>query len=194
MKKTAAWPLAAIYATLIIYASLYPFQNWRSQGVDWTAFVMAPWPQYWTGFDVLSNVLGYAPLGFIVALALQRSARHLPAVGLTLALGSLLALGMESLQLFLPARVPSNVDWGLNSAGTLAGAGATTKRQALACRGVDLGIGLCACTWHGKLAAFFASTGALQRRLGLEQRRNVGRCKRGLDLGAIWISRPLESI
>ncbi len=38
--------------------------------------------------------------------------------------GSLLSLGMESLQLFLPARVPSNVDWGLNSAGTLAGAGA----------------------------------------------------------------------
>lgn len=124
MKKTAAWPLAAIYAALIIYASLYPFQNWRSQGVDWTAFVLAPWPRYWTGFDVLSNVLGYAPLGFIVALALQRSAKHLPAVGLTLALGSLLSLGMESLQLFLPARVPSNVDWGLNSAGTLAGAGA----------------------------------------------------------------------
>ena len=94
MKKTAAWPLAAIYAVLIIYASLYPFQNWRSQGVDWTAFVWAPWPRYWTGFDILSNVLGYAPLGFIVALALQRSARHLPAVGLTLALGSLLALVM----------------------------------------------------------------------------------------------------
>jgi VanZ family protein len=124
MKKTAAWPLAAIYAALIIYASLYPFQNWRSQGVDWLAFLMAPWPKYWTGFDVLSNVLGYAPLGFIMALALQRSARHLPVVVLTLALGSLLALVMESLQLFLPARVPSNVDWGLNSAGVLAGAGA----------------------------------------------------------------------
>jgi VanZ family protein len=124
MKKTAAWPLAAIYAALIIYASLYPFENWRSQGVDWFAFLGAPWPKYWTAFDVLSNVLGYAPLGFIVALALQRSARHLPAVGLTLALGCLLSLGMESLQLFLPARVPSNVDWGLNSLGTLAGAGA----------------------------------------------------------------------
>jgi len=106
MKKTAAWPLAAIYAALIIYASLYPFQNWRSQGVDWLALLMAPWPKYWTGFDVLSNVLGYAPLGFIVALALQRSARHLPTVALTFALGSVLALGMESLQLFCQQEFP----------------------------------------------------------------------------------------
>lgn len=122
MQKTAAWPLAGIYATLIIYASLYPFENWRSQGVDWTAFLFAPWPKYWTGFDVLSNVLGYAPLGFIVTLALRRSARHLPAIVLSLLLGSLLALCMESLQLFLPARVPSNVDWGLNTLGAFLGA------------------------------------------------------------------------
>lgn len=122
MKKTAAWPLACIYAALIVYASLYPFENWRSQGVDWTAFLFAPWPQYWTGFDVLSNVLGYAPLGFIVTLALRRSARHLPAVLLALLIGSLLALCMESLQLFLPARVPSNVDWELNTLGTFLGA------------------------------------------------------------------------
>ena len=122
MQKTAAWPLAFIYAALIVYASLYPFENWRSQGVDWTAFLLAPWPKYWTGFDVLSNVLGYAPLGFIVALALRRSARHLPAVILSLLAGSLLALCMETMQLFLPARVPSNVDWELNTTGTFLGA------------------------------------------------------------------------
>jgi hypothetical protein len=122
MHKTAAWPLAGIYAALIVYASLYPFENWRSQGVDWTAFLLAPWPKYWTGFDVLSNVLGYAPLGFIVTLALRRSARHLPAIAVTVLMGSSLALGMESLQLFLPARVPSNVDWELNTAGTFLGA------------------------------------------------------------------------
>ena len=122
MQKTAAWPLAGIYAALIIYASLYPFENWRSQGVDWTAFLFAPWPKYWTGFDVLSNVLGYAPLGFIVTLAMRRSARHLPAIILSLLLASFLALCMESLQLFLPARVPSNVDWVLNTLGALGGA------------------------------------------------------------------------
>jgi len=122
MKKTAAWPLAGIYAALIVYASLYPFESWRSQGVDWTAFLLAPWPRYWTGFDVLSNVLGYAPLGFLVTLALRRSARQLPAIVVATLCGALLALGMESLQLFLPSRVPSNVDWGLNSLGTFLGA------------------------------------------------------------------------
>jgi len=35
------------------------------------------------------------------------------------------------LQLFLPARVPSNVDWGLNSAGTLAGASAAWTLERL---------------------------------------------------------------
>jgi VanZ family protein len=122
MQKTAAWPLAFIYAALIVYASLYPFEQWRSQGVDWTAFLLAPWPRYWTGFDVLSNVLGYAPLGFIGVLALRRSAQHLPAVVLAVLAGSLLSLGLETLQLFLPARVPSNVDWVLNTLGTLIGA------------------------------------------------------------------------
>ena len=122
MQKTAAWPLAGIYAALIVYASLYPFEGWRSQGVDWTAFLFAPWPRYWTGFDVLANVLGYAPLGFIGVLALKRSARHLPAVTLAVLAGAALSLGMESMQLFLPARVPSNVDGCLNTLGTLAGA------------------------------------------------------------------------
>ena len=122
MKKTAAWPLAGIYAALVIYASLYPFEQWRAQGVAWTSFLVAPWPRYWTGFDVLSNILGYAPLGFICVLALRRSARHLPAVALTLLAGAALSLSMESLQLFLPSRVPSNVDWALNSLGTLLGA------------------------------------------------------------------------
>jgi len=124
MQKTAAWPLAGIYAVLIIYASLYPFENWRAQGVDWTAFLFAPWPRYWTVFDVHSNVWGYAPLGFIVALALRRSARQLPAVVLAVLACSALSLAMESLQLFLPARVASNLDWLLNTAGALLGASA----------------------------------------------------------------------
>jgi VanZ family protein len=122
MKKTAAWPLVGIYAALVIYASLYPFEQWRAQGVGWLSLLTAPWPRYWTGFDVLSNILGYAPLGFIGVLALRRSARHLPAVTLTFLAGAALSLSMESLQLFLPSRVPSNVDWGLNSLGTLMGA------------------------------------------------------------------------
>jgi hypothetical protein len=52
MHKTAAWPLALIYAALVIYASLYPFDRlarlWASRpGPSSRAL-----PRYWTGFDV----------------------------------------------------------------------------------------------------------------------------------------------
>lgn len=122
MRKTAAWPLAWIYGVLIVYASLYPFDNWRFQGIAPWNFLTAPLPKYWTGFDVLSNLLGYAPLGFLLALALHRSQRAWPTVVLaTLAAGAL-SLCMESLQTLLPVRVPSNVDWALNVLGAWLGA------------------------------------------------------------------------
>ena len=131
MRKTSAWPLSQICVAIIVYASLYPFDQWRDQGIWTWSFLTAPWPKYWLGFDVVANVLGYAPLGFIVALALRRSARHLPAVILSLLAGSLLALCMETMQLFLPARVPSNVDFCLNAAGGALGAGMAVALERL---------------------------------------------------------------
>jgi putative membrane protein len=66
-RKTSAWPLAQAYAALVVYASLYPFTGWRDQGIPSFAFLGSPWPKYWTGFDVAANVVGYAPLGFLLA-------------------------------------------------------------------------------------------------------------------------------
>ena len=122
LRKTAAWPLVWIYAILIVYASLYPFDNWRIQGIAPWAFLTAPLPRYWTGFDVLSNVVGYAPFGFLLALALHRTRRQCPAIVLTTLVAAALSLTMESLQMFLPVRVPSNVDAALNISGAFAGA------------------------------------------------------------------------
>ncbi|MEY4712471.1 MAG: hypothetical protein RIS88_1921, partial [Pseudomonadota bacterium] len=125
--KTAAWPLAQAYVALIAYASLYPFEGWRIQGIPPWAFLWSPWPRYWTGFDVLANIAGYAPLGFLLTLAiLRRRAERPPAPALALAGATLasaaLAFTMEALQTYLPSRVPSNVDFGLNAAGALGGA------------------------------------------------------------------------
>lgn len=122
MRKTAAWPLAWIYAVLIVYASLYPFDNWRIQGIAPWAFMTAPLPKYWTGFDVLSNVLGYAPLGFLLALALHRTRREWPAILIATLSAAGLSLCLETLQMFLPVRVPSNVDAALNVMGAWLGA------------------------------------------------------------------------
>lgn len=122
MHKTSARPLTLAYAALIVYASLYPFSEWRNQGLMPWAFLAAPLPKYWTGFDVAINVLGYAPLGFLLVLSVLRTRRGPIEMALALAGAGVLSLGMEMLQGYLPTRVPSNLDLALNIAGSWAGA------------------------------------------------------------------------
>ncbi|MEP6772306.1 MAG: VanZ family protein [Polaromonas sp.] len=106
----------------MVYASLYPFADWRDQGISPLRFLTAPLPQYWTGFDVGANLLGYAPLGFLLALSALRSRRIGWAVTAAVLAGALLSLAMETLQSYLPSRIPSNVDLALNTAGAWLGA------------------------------------------------------------------------
>ena len=123
--KSAALPLSLAYAALIVYASLYPFADWRDQGIAPWAYLAAPWPKYWTGFDLGINVVGYVPLGFLMALAVLRSRSDVTSfnavVRATLA-GGAISFAMETLQSYLPVRIPSNVDFGLNTVGALVGA------------------------------------------------------------------------
>lgn len=122
MHKSTAWPLAALYAALVVYASLFPFAEWRDQGIATWAFLLAPTPQYWTGFDVAINVIGYLPLGGLVALGLLRSGWQRTWVWWAPMVVMLLSLLMEGLQSYLPTRVPSREDFLLNSAGAWGGA------------------------------------------------------------------------
>jgi VanZ family protein len=123
--KSAALPLALAYAALIVYASLYPFADWRDQGIAPWAYLSAPWPKYWTGFDFAVNVAGYVPFGFLCALAVLRTGRSVSvwrAVLRAAIAGAAISFAMETLQSYLPARIPSNVDLGLNTTGTVVGA------------------------------------------------------------------------
>ena len=121
--RSSASPLAGLYAALIVYASLYPFTGWRMPGVPLAHYLSLPWPRWWTGFDLVSNLLGYMPLGALVFAALVRTGtRSWPALGLAFLAGTALSLAMETLQNFLPQRVASNVDLGLNGLGALLGA------------------------------------------------------------------------
>lgn len=123
MHKTSAWPLSLIYAALVVFASLFPFTGWRAQGIDpWVFLTARIPPPYWTWFDINTNWIGYAPMGFFLALALVRTGRGRWAVPLAALACSLLSLGLEFLQIYLPQRVSSNLDWLLNSVGGLAGA------------------------------------------------------------------------
>jgi VanZ family protein len=124
--KTSAWPLALIYALLVVYASLYPFDGWRDQGIAPWAFLASPLPKYWTGFDVAANRGGLCAAGFLLALSAMRRGGGTQVRAVLLADAGrrcLLSLVMEmSLQSYLPVRVASNVDLALNVAGAWLGA------------------------------------------------------------------------
>ena len=121
--RSSAAPLAWLYAALIVYASLYPFTGWHVPGVSPLAFLSLPWPHWWTWFDLVTNLLGYIPLGALVFGALVRSdVRVRSSMLLACAAGVGLSLTMELFQNFLPQRVASNVDLGVNVLGTFAGA------------------------------------------------------------------------
>lgn len=119
--RSSAIPLSLLFAALVVYASLYPFEGWRWPAGSAWAFLDAPLPRYWTRFDVLANLVGYVPLGFLAALGLLRSGWGRWAWALALLLPALLSLLLETLQNFLPMRVPSNLDLGLNTAGGVLG-------------------------------------------------------------------------
>ena len=120
-----------LFAGVVVYASLYPFTGWRVQGVSPFAYLQAPLPQYWTGFDVASNLVGYAPLGFLLSLAMLRSGWGNWSLWLAFGFPTLLSLTVETVQNYLPTRVPSNVDFVLNSAGAALGAGSAWVMQRL---------------------------------------------------------------
>jgi VanZ family protein len=122
--RSSAGPLAWLYAALIVYASLSPFTGWKQpMALPLAGFGHLPWLRYWTAFDVVSNLLGYMPLGALAVGALVRSGRRVSIAFIAALLaGALLSFAMESLQNWLPQRVPSLLDWMLNAAGTLAGA------------------------------------------------------------------------
>jgi VanZ family protein len=122
MRKTSAWPLSQLCVALIVYASLYPFDQWRNQDIGPWTFLAAPWPRYWLGFDVASNVLGYAPLGFLLTLSAMRMGWQGRVIVVSTLAAALLSLTMEGLQSYLPARVPSLPDFILNTLGAFLGA------------------------------------------------------------------------
>ncbi len=156
---------ALLYALLILYGSLYPFAGWRDNGITAFAYVRAPLPYYWTGFDVITNILAYVPLGILLVFALFPLLRGFWAMLVALSLGGLLSLSVEALQTFLPSRVSSNLDLMTNFSG--------------ACIGAVLGVAL---------TRFFLVE---SRCLLLRQRWFIPHASRGLVVLGLW---PLAQI
>lgn len=122
--RSSALPLAAAYAGLIVYASLYPFAGWQwpaGRGVhELLALPMLPRA---LRFDEWSNLLGYLPLGALLCAGLLRQGvRPLWAVAAGLAGPAALSWVLEATQHLVPGRVPSRRDLTLNALGAGLGA------------------------------------------------------------------------
>ena len=119
-------PLAVYFASaigvLIVYACLHPFSGWRDPGLPVFEFLSAPWPRYYTWVDLTVNVIGIVPFSFALVSALPGRLPRGGAIAVAVLLTFLLSLSVETLQNFLPSRVPSNVDLGCNTLGGLIGA------------------------------------------------------------------------
>ncbi len=121
------------YLLLIVYASWFPFTGWHNSGLSPFAYLNLTPQRYWTGFDVLTNIFGYIPLGSLLVLGMYPRIRGVGAVVLAAVFGILFSGTMEAVQTFLPTRVASNLDLATNSLGCLIGAiiGAALARPLL---------------------------------------------------------------
>jgi len=124
------WPLQAMplaraislsYALLIIYVSLNPFDFNFQNGIAAWAWLDAPLPRFITLFDVSVNILAYIPLGFLLVFACYPRWHNFVALGIALGFSAILAFSVESLQTWLPTRIPSQMDWWANVLGGLLG-------------------------------------------------------------------------
>lgn len=122
--RSSAAPLAAAFALLLLYASLYPFEGWRwPPGASfWSLFGLRWYPQQ-GGFDDAINFAGYVPLGLLLfVVAVRQGRRAGTALAWALAVPAALSLGLEAAQHLVPGRVPSARDLALNALGAAGGA------------------------------------------------------------------------
>lgn len=111
-----------VYLLLIVYASWYPFSGWKDVGIQALPILLAPWPRYWTVFDLVTNVVGYIPLGALTVFSLHPKVRGWLAIAMAIFCGIVVSGAMEAGQSFLPNRVPSNLDFFTNIGGAVIGA------------------------------------------------------------------------
>jgi VanZ family protein len=120
--STLARYLFVAYLLLVVFASLHPFSGWRDRGLPAFAYLSASFNRPVPAFDVLVNVLGYFPLGFLAVLAVYPRLRGASGLAVAVACSAAMSFILESLQLYLPSRTASNLDLIANTAGGAAGA------------------------------------------------------------------------
>jgi VanZ family protein len=108
------------YAAIIAYATLFFAGPWQLPADE----QLLAW-KGWQGAsraDLVQNVIGYLPLGALLALRLVSRGSATIAVIATVCCGFLLSLSLETIQVFVPGRQSSAMDLLMNTLGTTVGA------------------------------------------------------------------------
>jgi|JI9StandDraft_2_1071091.scaffolds.fasta_scaffold17413_4 VanZ family protein len=111
-----------LYSLVILSVSLYPYLGWRWPNHPVFAFLGYADPYYGSPVDDVLNILAYVPLGASLVLSLRQRLPLLPVLLLAILLPGALSFCVETLQVFLPNRVASNIDIANNTLGAAAGA------------------------------------------------------------------------
>lgn len=106
----------------IIHLSLYPFQDWTLRRPHMFSWLLNGLPRFYSLGDLVVNVLAYAGFGYVTVRWLRHWQRTVPALLLASLISILLSFSMESLQSYLPRRVPSLIDLVTNGGGGILGA------------------------------------------------------------------------
>ncbi len=118
------WGWAAVAVVALMYASLIPFDLSLASVTGATGWTLPrlgiPMPG---AEDLLTNIVVYLPLGFLIVL-LRRDCRRtaLARIALAVAVGALVSVTVELLQVVIASRVASWFDVGLNVFGVACGA------------------------------------------------------------------------
>ena len=121
--RTSAHPVLWLMAlAAILYLSLYPFADWALRRPSPWAWLFKGFPRFYSWGDLIVNVGAYAGFGYLTVRQFQQRLGLWGAVVVASVGGCLLSFSMESIQSYLPRRVPSLLDLITNGLGALLGA------------------------------------------------------------------------
>lgn len=120
MEKRSLLIITSGYLLLIVYGTLFPFQNWQWHSISLS--LMLDWPEHLLRFDIFLNFFIYFPLGFLIVALLRPRVSLFLAVVIASLTGFCLSIMLEFGQSFLPSRHSTIVDVVFNGAGVIIGA------------------------------------------------------------------------
>ena len=113
--------LTVLYLVLLSYGSIHPINSW--QWPEFTNWIdsFEKETRYTPYSDLVINFLIYIPLGLFGSMLLKDKQQGFALLLLISSISSFFSLVMECLQLFIPSRAQSFVDFTMNTLGAITG-------------------------------------------------------------------------